>query len=1113
MAQAALAGVVHRIRRLVTSPVVKQCTDQELVEEFHTGRDQTAFAALVDRHGPLVLRVCRHVLGHEQDAEDAFQATFLVLARRAGSIRKRDALAAWLHGVAHRIAMQAKRNAARRRAHEARALPPSPRQNSGPDGWREVQAVLDDEIQRLPDKYRAPFVLCFLEGHGRAEVARQLRLKEGTVWSRLSTARRRLQARLARRGIELGAAMAAAQLAEGAGRAAVPVALGAATVRVATTWGVGTQAAGVSAEVAALVQTALGSVTAWKAKIGMALLLLVGAISAGAGAFVDQGRDAELPAKKPAVKTAAKDPSSSEEAKEIQHLDRYGDPLPAEALARLGTVRFRQGASVHITRFTPDGKSLLLGGMGAGPGLSLWDVTSGRKIRDYPIKFAIRAAISPDGNTLAVGESGTGLWELSSGRHVNTLGKEFVAAIAFGPDGTLLAAGGQQGVNLWDVKAGKKVHELQHGALVRAVVFASGGKVLVSAGEDGTARLWEVASGKELRRWDTEKGPFQDLAASSTSPWVALADEKTLRLFNVESGKEVRLLGPNPYQRGAVAFSPDGKVLASAQDPGTLHLWDPATGKETHRWKTKQGSMFHTLIFSPDGKTLVWSGHDGSGVHWWDVAGGKEVPQPQAGHGGPVTALGFSRDGKDLLSLGTDGHFMCWNTVDGKNHGGLQLPICAGVTFSPDGKKTLSIEWNGKVGGDFSVRLRDSATGKEIRSLGTVPMANVCAFSADGKNLALAEYEAGTLAVSVWDVDSGKRRHRFTRPGNRLYFCLAFSPDGKKVAAGSWAEEPHFRLWDLTTGKEVPSCEPNHWVNSIAFSSDGNLVALGSGGDHKDCVSVWKLAAATELRRFPLPGLDVVTAFSPSGRFLAAGGKRGNTADGSLVQVWEITTGKRVAAFEGKQSSITSVGFAPDGKGLASGGGDSTILIWDLIGRLRHQTRRPLSTAELDARWQTLLGADAAEAYKAVGDLVTAGDAAVACLKARLSPVPVPDAKVARHAAQLVADLNSDAFAVRQKAALELEKLANGAVPALRKALAARPSLETRRRVEQILAGLEGREAPFYLRKSRALEALELIATPAACDLLRSLSRGDPTARLTQEAQAACNRLARLRNN
>jgi WD40 repeat protein len=561
-----------------------------------------------------------------------------------------------------------------------------------------------------------------------------------------------------------------------------------------------------------------------------------------------------------------------------------------------------------------------------------------------------------------------------------------------------------------------------------------------------------------------------------------------------------------------VAFSRDGKLLASAHDPGQMYIWDAATGKEKLRWKTTRPPMFHTLAFSPDGNTLVSSGRDSSGVQWWDVATGKEIARPQVGHGGWLKALGFSRDGKNLFSLSGVGEFLSWST-DGKNHVRSQLPICAGAAFAPDGKTTLSVDWDGKIGGGFSVRLRDSATGKEIRSLGKVPLANQVAFSPDGKSLALAEAGGGTLTVSVWDLVSGKPRHRFARPGNRLYFCLAFSPDGKKVAAGSWADRPNFHLWDLDTGKEIPSCDPDHWVNSIAFSPDGSLVALGSGGDHKNCLSVWNLATATQFHRFALAGSEVVSAFSPSGRFVVTGASlksmaRGPKAEESAVRVWEVATGKEVASFQGHQSSITAVAFAPDGKSLASGGGDSTILIWDLVGQLRHgQRRQPLTAAELQTRWQDLAGGDAALAYKAIGELVMEGDAAVASLKTRLSPVPPPDAALARRATQLVEELNADAFDVRQKAALELEKIGEAAVPALRKALASRPSLDVRRRVEQILAGFEGKEAPLHLRKSRALEALELIATPAARELLRSLAQGEATARLTQEARAARQRL------
>jgi hypothetical protein len=304
-------------------------------------------------------------------------------------------------------------------------------------------------------------------------------------------------------------------------------------------------------------------------------------------------------------------------------------------------------------------------------------------------------------------------------------------------------------------------------------------------------------------------------------------------------------------------------------------------------------------------------------------------------------------------------------------------------------------------------------------------------------------------------------------------------------------------------------------VNSISFSPDGTLVALGSGGDHKQCVSVWNLATVTEVQRLNVPGMQGVSAFSPSGRFLATGSSlmnmaRSPTAEEKLVRVWEIATGRQVASFEGHQCAITALSYAPDGKTLASGSGDSTILIWDLIGRLRNaMDARRLTAAEFDAHWEKLLGADAAGAFRAIGDLVEGGDEAVAYLKKQLSPVPIADAALIRRASQLVADLGSDEFAAREKAAVELQKMGDAAVGTLRKSLSRPVSLEARRRIEQLLTGLDGKQAPFHLRNSRALEALELIASPATRDLLHALLAGDPLARLTQDASEAKRRLER----
>src|SRR6266478_7075508 len=162
MATGQLSTVLRHIRNLAAGRSLPMRTDGQLLDDFSGRRDEAAFAALVARHGPMVFRVCRRVLNHEQDAEDAFQAVFLVLASHSTSIRKREALAEWLHGVAYRTAMKAKRSLARRRNHETKLQARTPSTVSSPS-WDDVQLVLDEEIQLLPKTYRAAFVFCVLE--------------------------------------------------------------------------------------------------------------------------------------------------------------------------------------------------------------------------------------------------------------------------------------------------------------------------------------------------------------------------------------------------------------------------------------------------------------------------------------------------------------------------------------------------------------------------------------------------------------------------------------------------------------------------------------------------------------------------------------------------------------------------------------------------------------------------------------------------------------------------------------------------------------------------------------------------------------------------------------
>ena len=258
MATSGLAAVVRHIRAMAADPRMIYRTDGDLLRAYLRANDQAAFQALVRRHGKMVLRICRGALGNMHDAEDAFQATFLVLARRANSIRKKESLASWLHGVAYRMALNARKVSARRRKHELQA-----KQTQSPDpaltvAWHELQLLLNEEIEHLPEYLRSPFVLCCLENKSHADAARELGIKETTIGMRLSRARKRLQERLSRRGVSFGAVLAASAV--GVENAAgVPASLVYATAQAAKLLATGQMGVGglVSARVAALTEGVL----------------------------------------------------------------------------------------------------------------------------------------------------------------------------------------------------------------------------------------------------------------------------------------------------------------------------------------------------------------------------------------------------------------------------------------------------------------------------------------------------------------------------------------------------------------------------------------------------------------------------------------------------------------------------------------------------------------------------------------------------------------------------------------------------------------------------------------------------------------------------------------
>jgi RNA polymerase sigma factor (sigma-70 family) len=537
MASAQLGSV---LRHLLTAGPSSTASDRELLERFCTGRDEPAFAQLLRRHGPMVLQVGRRVLQHEPDAEDVLQATFLLLARKASSIRKRESVGSWLHGVAYRLALQARHREARRGAHEREAAKMRKSATTAEAAWQELRETLDRALHELPEHHRAVLLLCYLEGQTQEEAARRLGCPLGTVRSRLARARTALQRRLARHGLALSAGGMAKVLAADSAAGAVPAGLLKSTKEAALRFATGNGATGlVSAGAVSLAEGGLKTLFASKTRAVTALALAVGLLVGGVGAMARTAALDPPPAADQAEKPRQAAPRAADPA----------DPLPDGALARLGNLRFRHGSEVLAVSFSPDGKQIVSGDL---DGLCLWEVATGKKLFQAQRK---------DGGA---------------------------SIVAFSPDGKMVAAAGQDQVVVWDATTWKaKRYELKApGESFPSVAFSADSKALAAGTSKGTVYLWNLTTGKETGRLEGHQGIVPCVAFSPDGKVLASGCyDKTARLWDVAAAKELHVLKGHGGPVSSVAFDRDGKTVATgACGPNEpLRVWDVGTGKEGHR--------------------------------------------------------------------------------------------------------------------------------------------------------------------------------------------------------------------------------------------------------------------------------------------------------------------------------------------------------------------------------------------------------------------------------------------------------------------------------------------------------------------------------------------------
>ncbi len=1107
--------------------------DAELLRRWVECRDEDAFTALVSRHGRMVFGVCRRVLGNSHDAEDAFQAVFLTLARKAAALRHPEALPGWLHGVAVRLACKARTAAVRRRSGEqgvsAGELPDPHPDPLDALSARDLLGLIDREIARLPEKYRPLLVLCDLEGRTQAEAAQLLGWTSGSFRGRLLRGRERLRARLARRGIA-PAVLTAMCVQETADAAALTASVSRLAVRFAAC----PTSAPISPSVAALVQAGIHGMMLVKLRLASVLLLAISTLVAGAGLLA---WPTSTP--KPSEERAEDRPPAPVSVKPRVRRDQAGDPLPAGAISRLGTTRLRHGGLIWSLIFTPDGKTLVSEGV---DGIRIWETATGKQIRRVG-KGSVGGysiAISPDGKLVAVllPDSGgyVGLMELATGQIVRRFSKRQVHEIHFSPDGKRLATLAYPSeIDLWDLATGRALGTLKgHQDEVCSAAFSEDGRTLVSAGDDRTIRFWDVTTGKERQQIQTETGVGRIALSPDGRVLASLGtikhkvkpngiwrlNETVIRLWDIRTGKELRQLTMPAVEVDPgladgfrmLLFSPDGKSLVTVGRDGVVRIWDAATGKEVRQFSGFAGAPFNFTLH-PDGKLLAVA--EGSTIHLLRLDTGMDQPALH-GHRAGIFSVFLDLDRQSAATTSGDGLLRLWDTRTGAGRRDIVKDSRFLLKILPGGKTYL------RSGEDKKLRLCDLDTGKEIRILqGWNGRPFSFELSPDGR--ILAQVDTDYKYVQLIDPVTGKTLHTLTE-FNQPYMGFSFAPDGRSLFL--WSADKTVTVWDPATGekrRQLPgptTKEKEGWkppgvagysVFMATLSPDGKLLAFGlqSTGHDPGILPILDTASGKEVRCFTT-GNDGVSAleFSPDGKSLTWGGWREGT-----VYLGEIATGRERCRFTGHKGRIFSLAFSADGQTLISGSEDTTALIWDLTGRLTTGTNfgKALSTEELERQWETLAGDDAEAVYRAIQRLAADPARSIPFLRTRLHPVAPVDEKRVQ---QWIADLDSDQFAVREKATSELKKAGAAALHAMRKALAEKPALEKRRRLEPLIETQEREEwspSPENLRTRRAIEVLERVGTTAAKDVLKTLADGARGAWQSFDARAALGRLAAKR--
>jgi RNA polymerase sigma factor (sigma-70 family) len=634
-------------------------TDAELIEAYSSRADEGAFDELMRRHGAMVYRACHRLLKDAHEAEDASQAVFVVLARKAGGLRKGD-LSAWLYRVAHHVAAQTVRRRMRRTGREDAYVATEAIQAgefASPDAAEpDVLGLLDTALLSLPERYRQAVVLRYLQNHSEKEAAQLAGVPLGTISGRASQGIAMLRERLGKLGVATSVTALAGLLTSEASAAVPETLLPSILASVKTAAATTATATGTTSTAVMLAKGAMKAMFIVKVKTAV-LVTAASLVVAGGGAIVAQ----EVAAQR---KAAEQHPATQTQAAPIQ--------------AQSGT---------NVVRGTTPKKA-------AGEWSIEKTLGSGWAAMSRPNQWMV--TFSQDGRLIAEvgGDPDAVLWDSTSGKVIQTLEghSNGVRRAVFSPDGAWLATvGDDAAVRVWSIATGKAWYTWKKNEDVHDAVFSPDGRFLLVShlaarvggrGEEGPARLWNVASGAMEAEFSARQhtaGRFspdgERILLCGHPDGVDVYDVRThAKVTRLNNGKPVC----------DAAWSPDGKRIVAGDFRGAVGVWNAETGAPLLSWVVSSNGRPTQVAFSPDNRHIATSPSD-EAAQIWDAASGIWVAELTGSRGGIL--LTFSPDGRYVAVVGRSYESGVWNADTGVCS--IRLPNTTWISFSPDSKRMV----------------------------------------------------------------------------------------------------------------------------------------------------------------------------------------------------------------------------------------------------------------------------------------------------------------------------------------------------------------------------------------------------------------------------------------